>query len=586
MTESQISILAILAGTVGLFLWGRLRHDVVALAALLACVVAGVVPEAKAFAGFGHPAVITVASVLILSRGLQNSGAVDLMASYLIPRGAGRTVSLFALCGVGAALSGFMNNVGAMALLMPVAVQLAGRLELAPGQLLMPLAFATILGGMTTLVGTPPNLIVSGFRAEAGLGAFGMFAFTPVGLAVALAGLLLIVTFGWRLVPARKAAAGDEFETGAYMTEARVPEDAKAVGQTLREIETALEAADAQVLALIRGAVRLDAPRGNRKVQAGDVLVLEAAAGDLGEALARLGLVLEEAGGDRPKDEAELREYVVRPGSPLDARSARDLRLRTHHGVNLVAVSREGRRSKARLRTLRLRSGDLILMQGPAEALADFAADMGAVPLAAREIGLRDRRMAVMAAAIMAASVALAALGLLPAAVAFALGVLATMLVGTVPLRSLYNAIDWPVIVLLAALIPVAGAMETTGAAEMVARFLVDRLTAGSAIGALALVLVVTMTLSDVMNNAATAAVMCPIALGMAAALGVSPDSFLMAVAIGASCAFLTPIGHQNNTLILGPGGFGFGDYWRLGLPMEILVVAVSLPLLLVVWPL
>ncbi len=586
MTEAQISILAILAATVGLFLWGRFRHDVVALAALLAAVIAGVVPGAAAFQGFAHPAVITVASVLILSRGLQNSGAVDLMAGYVIPRGAGRMVSLLALCGLGAALSGFMNNVGAMALLMPVAVQLAGRLDLAPGQVLMPLAFSTILGGMTTLVGTPPNLIVSGFRAEAGLGAFGMFAFTPVGLAVALAGLALICTIGWRLVPARKAASGDEFETGAYMTEARVPEGAKAVDQTLREIETVLEAADAQVLALIRGTVRLDAPRGSRRVQAGDVLVLEAAAADLGEALARLGLVLEAADEKAPKEEAMLREYVVRPGSPLEGRSARDLRLRSRHGVNLVAVSREGRRSRARLRTLRIRSGDLILMQGPLETLSDFASDMGAVPLAEREIGLRDRKMAALSVAIMAGSVGLAAFGLLPAAVAFALGVLATMLAQTVPLRNLYNAIDWPIIVLLAALIPVAGAMETTGAAELLARFLVDTLTGGSAIGALALVLVVTMTLSDVMNNAATAAVMCPIALGIAATLGVSPDSFLMAVAIGASCAFLTPIGHQNNTLILGPGGFAFSDYWRLGLPMEVLVVGVSLPLLLVVWPL
>lgn len=622
MTTPQFLILAILAITVAMFLWGRWRHDMVAAGALLACVLAGLIAPAEAFAGFGHPAVISVACVLVLSRALQLSGAVDVLVRHTLPKSAGPTLSLAALVGLGALLSGFMNNVGAMALLMPVAIQLAARLELAPGRVLMPLAFGTILGGMTTLIGTPPNLIVSSFRAQSGAGSFGMFDFTPVGLAVAMAGVAF-VALAWRLVPARKQQGAADFETGSYLTEARVPDGSKAVGMSLREIEAALDEADGQILGLVRNDVRLSAPQAARRVLAGDILVIEADVEALGKVLSGLGLKLEEsvkpdrdgaeeatkdedealpAAGLSPKTEKEpeqktedqappsdeivLMELAVLPASTVAGRSATDMRLRVRYGLNLLAVSREGARTKARLRTLTIAPGDLLLMQGPPEALAEFAADSGCVPLAERELRIPNKRKALTASAIMALAVGAAALGWLPAAISFALGVLASMALRTVPLRAVYTAIDWPVIVLLAALIPVAGAMESTGTADLIARFLLDHVAQGQPVVGLALILVVTMFLSDLMNNAATAAVMCPIAIGTASALGVNVDSFLMAVAIGASCAFLTPIGHQNNTLILGPGGFRFSDYWRLGLPLELLVAAVSIPMLLIVWPL
>ncbi len=621
MTNPQILIFAILAAMVGLFLWGRFRHDVVALAALLACVISGLVPSGVAFAGFSHPAVITVACVLVLSQGLRNTGAVDWLARSILPHDAGRITTMLALIGLGAALSGFMNNVGAMALLMPIAVQVSDRLDLTPGQILMPLAFGTILGGMTTLVGTPPNLIVSGFREEAGLGQFAMFDFAPVGIAVATLGVLFVSIVGWRLVPARKSAAGAGFDTGTYLTEVRVPAKGKAVGLTLRGFEAEIEDSGAQIVGLVRNEVRMTAPHGARQIHAGDVLVLQADVDALAEALSVFGIELEaqkaasdskdetaddasektskaakaeaaikEADKVEDADESDedivLRELAILPGATIVGRSASDLRLRTRYGLNLLAVSREGRQPQARLRKLKLKSGDLLLMQGPAEMMAEFINDTGCVPLGERELRIPDKRMAIIAGAIMLGAIGIVTLGLLPAPVGFALGVLASMLLRTVPLRKIYTTIDWPIIVLLAALIPVAGAMQTTGAADLLARFLVDTIAQGNPIGALAVVLITTMFLSDVMNNAATAAILCPIALGIAATLGVNPDSFLMAVAIGASCAFLTPIGHQNNTLILGPGGFRFGDYWRLGLLVEVLVVVVSLPLLLIVWPL
>jgi di/tricarboxylate transporter len=626
MTHDQILILSILSATVAMFLWGRWRHDMVAAGALLACVLAGLIVPADAFAGFGHPAVISVACVLVLSRGLQLSGAVDVLVRYTMPKKAGPTWSLAALVGLGAVLSGFMNNVGAMALLMPVAIQLATRLELPPGRVLMPLAFGTILGGMTTLIGTPPNLIVSSFRAKSDAGGFGMFDFTPVGLAVAVLGVAF-VALAWRLVPARKRQGSSDFETGAYQTEARVLEKGKADGMTLREIEVTLDEVNGQVLGLVRNEMRMNAPQAWHKVRAGDVLVIEADVDALGKMLSSLGLKLEEsvkpetktktetetetepatghsdqvsrkadqAGAEgQPKDDDQaaplteimLMELAVLPSSAITGRSASDVRLRLRYGLNLLALSREGARAKGRLRTMKIRPGDLLLMQGPPEALAEFAADSGCVPLAERELLIPNKRKAITASAIMALAVGAAALGWLPTAISFALGMLASMALRTVPLREAYLAIDWPVIVLLGALIPVAGAMETTGSADLIAHFLLDSVARGNAIVGLGLILVVTMSLSDLMNNAATAAVMCPIAIGTASALGVNPDSFLMAVAIGASCSFLTPIGHQNNTLIFGPGGFRFGDYWKLGLPLEMLVVLVAIPLLLIVWPL
>ncbi|WP_074784965.1 SLC13 family permease [Roseovarius tolerans] len=614
MTIPQMLIFSILAITMGLFLWGRLRHDVIALAALLASVIAGLVPTDTAFAGFGHPAVITVACVLILSQGLQNTGAVDWLARSVLPRDAGRLTGMLALMGLGAVLSGFMNNVGAMALLMPVAVQLSNRLDLTPGQVLMPLAFGTILGGMTTLIGTPPNLIVSGFRNEAGLGHFAIFDFAPVGAAVAVVGVIFVVFVGWRLVPARQSAAGESFDTGAYFTELRVPEKSKAVGLTLRAFEREIEDSDAQIVGLVRNEVRITAPHGGRRIRANDILILEADVDTLAEALSVFGIELEErTASSEDKDAAEektaqsespddtdegedegparndeivLRELAILPGSTIVGRSANDMKLRTRYAINLLAVSRAGRAPRTRLRTLELKSGDLLLVQGASDAVSGFVNDTGCVPLGARDLRIPDTRMAIIAGAIMVGAIGIVTFGLLPAAVAFALGVLASMVLRTVPLRQVYTAIDWPVIVLLAALIPVAGAMQSTGAADLLARFLVDTIAQGNAVVALGVVLITTMFLSDLMNNAATAAVLCPIALGISDTLGVNPDTFLMAVAIGASCAFLTPIGHQNNTLILGPGGFRFGDYWRLGLPLEVLVVVVSLPLLLVVWPL
>jgi di/tricarboxylate transporter len=631
MTHDQILLLAILFATLLMFIWGRWRHDAVAMGSLLACLFTGLVPMSDAFSGFAHPAVITVACVFVLSRGLQTTGAVDTLAHRLLPTASGPMLTIGVLIGIGALLSAFMNNVGAMALLMPVAIQLASKYKLQPGQVLMPLSFGTILGGMTTLIGTPPNLIVAGFRQSTGAGSFRMFDFTPVGLAVAVAGIVFVILLGRRIVPRREGSGVDTFDTGTYLTEVAVTGEGRANGRTIKQIDDALIEVDAQVVGMVRNEFRVLTPNPNRVVRKGDILVIEADPASLASVLSRLGLKLEEdvrelkqqdegaggpeaetaaagslAGGatgnvntevdprggaaDEKREvsskEIALQEFVPLPESSLLGRSASDIHLRTRHGLNLLAVSRSGRRSIRRLRSTLIRTGDVLLMQGPPDSLAAFAAEFSCVPLAGRAISIPDKRKALTASAVMLLAVAGSALGILPAAVSFAAGVLAYLVLGVIPAARLYDAIDWPVVVLLGALIPVAGATAATGTADLLARLMLDTFAQGNAVVALVLTLVAAMTLSDFMNNAATAAVLCPIAISTAMNLGASADAFLMAVAIGASCAFLTPIGHQNNTLILGPGGFRFGDYWRLGLPVEILVVLVSVPLLLMVWPL
>jgi di/tricarboxylate transporter len=623
MTLDQALVLAILAGALALFLSGRWRHDMVAVAALLAAVVAGLVPASDAFSGFGHPAVITVACVLVLSRGLQTSGAIDLLAQRVLPTSAPPLAMLAGLTALTAILSGFMNNVGALAVMMPIAIQTSTRLGWPPGRILMPLAFGSILGGMTTLIGTPPNLIVSAFRDDEIGGPFGMFDFAPVGLAVAAAGVAFISLVGWRLVPERKRAGVEGFDAGAYLTEARVPDTARAIGMTLREVEERLEEANAQVLGLVRNEIRLRTPSLDTRLREGDILVLEAEPEGVASALAALGMKLEED--VAPEDEAEedeaadappaagqrdgeaarksgedddakakpppgedgdvvLSELVVPPNSTLMRRTPTEIGLRRRHHVNLLALSRQGRRSIGRLKQVAFQPGDVLLIQGSQEDIRTFAGEFGLLPLAERALRLPDRRRIGLSVGIFLAAVALAALGLVPAAVAFAGGVLAVMATRVVPARTVYGAVDWPVIILLGALLPVADAMQTTGAAELIAETLLSAVGGAGRATALTAILVLTMLLSAVMNNAATVAVLAPVALGTAAAIGGSPDAFLMAVAIGGSCAFLTPIAHQNNTLILGPGGFRFQDYWPLGLPLTVVVVAVAVPMILLVW--
>lgn len=583
-----IIIFAVLGIALLLFATGKWRYDLVALMALLLVVVAGIVPAEEAFLGFGHPAVVTVAAVLIVSRGLANSGIVDFIVKGISKIGSYFTVQMTALTGLVAAASAFMNNVGALALMMPVAVKMARLKERSPSLLLMPLAFGSLLGGLVTLIGTPPNIIIATFRGEINGEPFRMFDFSPVGLGVALAGLLFVTLIGWRLIPLRKGQVSREdlFQIKDYITEVRVPEDSKLAGKFLQELGSVTEA-EVLVVGIIRQSQRLQAPSGLEIVRPGDILVVKADADDLKALVdaANLELVGSEELEEEER-EINMAEAVVMPDSTLAGRTARSLNLRWRFGINLLAVARQGASLQVRLGNIKLAAGDVLLVQGRADNLEEVLSSLGCVPLGEREVRIGQPRRAFLGVAIFAAAIISAAFNLLPVQIALTAAALLMILLGLLTLREAYESINWPVIVLLGAMIPVGQALETTGGAELIANSLIKLSGGFSPWVILSVILVGTMFLSDLVNNAAAAVLMAPIAMNIAWRMGASADPFLMAVAVGASCAFLTPIGHQSNTLVMGPGGYRFSDYWRMGLPLEIVIVVVAIPLILHFWPL
>lgn len=591
-TPEQLTILALLSAVLVLLVWGRWRYDIVAFGALIAAVILGAVPGDKAFEGFGHPATVIIALVLVVSYGLAGSGAVSLLARAVLSAGASVPAHIARISGLGALLSSFMNNVGALALLMPVDIEAARKAKRAPGLTLMPLSFATILGGLVTLIGTPPNIIISTFRERA-LGApFEMFDFAPVGIVCALVGVLFIALIGWRLIPRPKeddAAQGDIYKLDDYIAELSVTEASSLAGKSMVEVETACADAEITLLSVIRAHQRLPHAAGWIKLQAGDVLLLETAAENLDKFAGEHELAFvdkERHQAEIDDAELELVEVVVRPGSAIEGRSGASLQLVDRFGVWLVGVSRQGRRLQTRVRRTAILGGDVLLLLMPKGSVAQFIEATGVLPLRERGLEVQNRSQALLAGGIFAAAIVLSSVGLLYLPIALAAVSVIYVLIGIVPLRQLYDTIEWPVVVLIGSLIPIGTALETSGATAVLAKGLVDLSTGLPAWAVLTIVMALTMTLSDVLNNTATALVAAPIAVEVAGKLGANPDPFLMAVAVAASCAFLTPIGHKNNTLIMGPGSYSFGDYWRLGLPLEILVVAVGVPMILLVWPL
>ncbi len=589
--SDPLILFALLAVVFALLIWGRWRYDLVAFSALLAAVLAGVVPVAEAFSGFGHPAVVVIALVLMIGRGLSRSGVIDWLARRLLTTSRALASHIGIMAGVAAALSAVMNNVAALALLMPLDMQAAAKAGRSPALSLMPLSFASILGGMITLIGTPPNIVIAEYRGDA-LGApYGMFDFTPVGLAVAVVGVVYVALLGWRLLPAERGrhdSPRELFELADYVAEMTVAEGSPAIGRKVAKLDEEADEAGAQILGLVRRGARQPGRARRVEIRRNDVLVvkappegIEALAGALGLEYAR--------GGPRAEGEAEdsaLLEVVVPAGARIERRSARSLQLMARHGVTLLGVSRQGRRFTQRVRDLEIRAGDVLLLLGDADRLDDIARWLGGLPLAARGIEVVQRGKAGLAVAIFAGAVILASTGLVYLPIALGIAVVAMVLVGIIPLRQAYDAVEWPVIVLLGSMIPIGAAMESSGATALLADGLVGIASGLPPAAILVILMVVTMTLSDVMNNVATAVIAAPVAVGTATSLGVNPDAFLMGVAVAASCAFLTPIGHKNNTLVMGPGGYRFGDYWRMGLPLEILVIAVATPMLLWVFPL
>ena len=590
--SDQAILYTLLLFVFAFLVWGRWRYDLVAFTALIAAALTGVVPKEQIFAGFGHPATLIIALVLIISRGLSSSGAIEVLTRQVIRLAGSLRAHIATMSTISALLSAVMNNVAALALLMPVDLQAAAKAKRSPAMTLMPLSFASILGGMITLIGTPPNIIIAEFRQKTLGSGFSMFDFTPVGLACAAAGVLFVATVGWRLIPAdrrRQDASRELMDIGGYLAELHVPKGSKAIGRKVRELDAVAEENDVLVAGLVRRGKRLPGRARWTEIRAGDKLVVESGPEVLDGFVGALGLEFRgkgSEGGLLSDDETALLEVVVPRGARIEGRSAHAVRLQPRHDVTLLGVSREGRQFRDRVRKLAIRAGDVLLLFGPRTSLNDVSLWLGTLPLAERGLELVQRRKAWLAAGLFAAAILAASLELVYLPVALAVVVALYALLGILPARQVYESVEWPVIVLLGSLIPIGTALETSGATAEIAGLLVAVAQGQSPVVVLALLMVITMTLSDVMNNTATAVIAAPVAVDIATRLQVSPDPFLMTVAVAASCAFLTPIGHKNNTLILGPGGYRFGDYWRMGLPLELLVILVSIPVILWAWPL
>ncbi|WP_299373145.1 SLC13 family permease [uncultured Tateyamaria sp.] len=590
MTTDQIILFSLFGTVFGLLLWGRFRYDIVAFSALMAGVVLGVVPSADAFSGFGHPATLVVALVLVVSAGLVRSGAVFLITRTLVDASRSLGAHITLMGAIGGVLSAFMNNVAALALLMPVDIQTARKAGRSPGLSLMPLSFATILGGMVTLIGTPPNIIIATIREDS-LGApFRMFDFAPVGGIAAIAGLAFVALVGWRFIPDRDTGSAPDEALSEYIAELTVPEGSKQIGTRVGEMEEDAEKADVAIIGLVRDGQRRYGRARNAQLRAGDVLVLEATPDALDEFRTATGLAVADAKREEKLkaagDGVEIIEVVVTDQSRLIGRTAQSVGLSWRQSTVLMGISRGGTRVTKQIRKTEIRAGDILLLLVPRDTGTDVTQWLGALPLAERGLAVTADDKVWLAIGLFAAAVAAASVGLLYLPIALGLVVVAYVLSKIVPLSELYTHIEWPVVVLLGSMIPLGAALESSGGTELIAGWLVT-LTAGMpAWAVLTVLMIVTMSLSDVLNNTATTIVAAPVGIQMAQTLGVSPDPFLMAVAVAASSAFLTPIGHKNNTLILGPGGYQFGDYWRIGLPLEVIVVAVSIPAILVFWPL
>lgn len=587
MSTDQIMLFGILLVLFALLVWGRFRYDLVAFVALLVTVMVGLIAPEDAFHGFGHPAVVIIALVLIVSRGLMNSGAVEFIARFVTSPDRALPTHIGIMAVAGAVLSAIINNVAALALLMSLDMDAARKAKRAVSLTLMPLSFGTILGGMITLIGTPPNIVIAQYRQDV-LGApFSMFDFAPVGLAVSAVGIAYVACIGWRLIPARADAISLEGDAGLYVAEAQAKEGSKSIGKAVGELYPLADENDVSILGLARDGKRLHGFSQTREIREGDFLVLE---GDPKQIEAFMGAAeldaigTEEHGGLMGKS-LSLVEAIVPEEANVVGRTMLGLRLIQRHGVTLLGISRQGRRFRERVSHLPIKAGDLLLLIGPDKNIAAASQWLGVLPLENRRLEVLQRTKALLAIGIFAAAIALSVLGITSLAIALGMCVVAYLLLGIISGRDFYSLIQWKVIVLLACLIPVAAALEETGGSQLIANLIVTQTADLPAWGVLAVLMIITMTLSDFLNNVATALIAAPIGVSVANSIGASPDPFLMGVAVAASCAFLTPIGHKNNTIIMGPGNYRFGDYWRMGLMLEVLVIMVGVPMIAWVWP-
>lgn len=592
----QVVVFGVILITLILFIEGSIRYEFVSLAGLIILTITGIISPEEAFLGFGHSAVITVASVLVISAALVKSGVIEHLVVLLNKGSKSPRYMIAGLMLVTALLSAFMNNIGALALIMPIAIRVAKDSDTSPSEFLMPVAFASLLGGMITQIGTPPNLIVSSYRVQAGKEPFAFFDFAPVGLVMVAVGVLFTIILGSKLIPKRKSYDDESiFDIEAYLSELVVKDDSRMVGKPLKEFYTTYNL-DVNVLSILRNKQKIIAPKANEHLWPGDILIVKSESRELTEIVKRTGLSLKGAKLGEPDSppllnsrNVALVEVVLREDSFLIGRTAFETKLRNRYNVNLVAVSRRGISSFGRLKSFRFTAGDVLLMQVPVSIVQDTYSKLGCLPLAERGVGIDVGESGIkkyLALILFILSIIITTIGLLPVQIVFAFTAVTLVISKVLTPREFYNAIEWPTIIMLGSLLPLGDALQSSGGSATIANLLIKASTIISPRMMIGLIMIMTMILTNLISNTASSILMAPIAFSVSEFMGVSPEPLLMGVAVASSAAFLTPIAHQSNMLVMGPAGYKFTDYWYLGLPLSILVVVISNPLILYIWPL
>jgi di/tricarboxylate transporter len=586
MQTDQWLAIATIVLMMAAFIWGRFRYDIVAVGALLVAVLLGLVKPADAFTGFSDDIVIIVGSALVVSAAISRSGIMDLLLRRFSPERRGPRAQLVILVVSVALMSAFVKNIGALAIMLPVAMQMARKSGVSPSRFLMPMAFASLLGGLMTQIGTSPNIIVSRLREKMTGEPFTMFDYTPVGAALTIVGVIFLV-IAYRLLPDRNREGGalnEAIRIKNYTTEATVSAKTVGAAKTVSALQK-LGGGDAMITAIIGEGGKKRKPLPDTPLKAGDVLLLEGEQVALDNIVNQGKLSLSRNKPEEPQPDLSAVEAIVGANSGLIGQSAKQLSLLQNTGLRLLAISRRDRRFVERLGEIRIENGDVLVLQGNEKLIPDLLREWDCLPLIARDLRLGSVRNGLVPLGILLAAMAATAFAGVPVAIGFFAAAFLIIVSGALPLREVYAHLDAPILIMLAALIPVSDSLRTTGTTDLIASLLSEIATSLPTYGALALILVAAMAVTPFLNNAATVLVMAPISAKFAVDLGYRPDAFLMAVAIGAGCDFLTPIGHQCNTLVMGPGGYRFGDYWKLGLPLSVIVIVISVPLLLLAWP-
>jgi len=584
----QFVMLGVLGVALLLFIKDRFRYDVVALAVMITIILLGILPYETVLSNFGHPAIIIVGCMFIISQALVRSGLIDHIVNRLPFLHHRPILALFVLIIIVATISGFVNNIGALAMVIPIALHIAKKNNTPVAFFLLPLAFASHLGGYLTLIGTPRNILISDFRYSATGSPFAMFDFLPIGLSIATAGVLFIIFYAWRFLPTTSPHLRSGTIERIYLTEIQITDSCP-----LSEIPVK------RCLTKMKDLVRIEKIFRNHAIMhftpdtllhEGDILHILGTEEDLTTFTEKYKLHLT---GQRAierhvtnADDYLTLEVVVPPYAKVAGKAWDEIPLQNRFGTNFIGLFRKQFNTRTLLADTKIIGNDVLLLQGRRESVMSTVEQLGLIPIADSAATLGRTSTILACTAITISAITIASFNFVPLPVIFLVAVAILVGGGLISLKQAYDSIEWPVLVLLAGMISLGGALEASGAANSIANLLLLLKDFSSPVVLLTIVLIVSMLVSDFINTTASAVIMAPIAISVATAIGVSIDPFLMAVAIGASSAFLTPVGHESNALVMQKGGYRFSDFTKMGWPLELLIIIISIPMLLHFWPL